>query len=189
MAVWHKATVQLSRHIQRCCAAVQSRGMLHSNGRAQQNADLRTMAAVLKAFSYGTAGRWRKMTHMHVPAGGSGQGQPLLQLDAVTLQTPDGHSTLVQDLSVKVCCCGLPPCLCNVFPNPTQCITVIPLMLPSMYLSVLRRFIAWLRICLHSSLPFRCIERSMVWLSLQLICCLLTPPSTGACDLFHLGRE
>ena len=29
-------------------------------------------------------------------------GQTLLQLDAVTLQTPDGRSTLVQNLSVKV---------------------------------------------------------------------------------------
>lgn len=29
-------------------------------------------------------------------------GQTLLDLDAVTLQTPDGRSTLVQNLSVKV---------------------------------------------------------------------------------------
>lgn len=41
-------------------------------------------------------------------------GQTLLELDAVTLQTPDGRSTLVQNLSVKVgplCFVTLSDCL------------------------------------------------------------------------------
>lgn len=47
-------------------------------------------------------------------AGPSEQGGVLLDLDGVTLQTPDGASTLVQNLSVKVwlsclaTCCTLP---------------------------------------------------------------------------------
>ena len=37
-----------------------------------------------------------------VCAGPSGQGGLLLELEGVTLRTPDGASTLVQDLSVQV---------------------------------------------------------------------------------------
>ena len=44
--------------------------------------------------------QFESMCRLH--AGPRVAGQTLLDLDAVTLQTPDGRSTLVQSLSVKV---------------------------------------------------------------------------------------